>query len=218
MNPSKDRSLIVRPVGAVSLRTNPDGVMARMTRGVLAGVDAGRELAAETRFRLGDYDFREADYRQIRSWANALGLSPEVVLERMVTGRRGDRDEDIAFGVEDGAIVSLAIDFLKLPITSFEWQPGLQIKRLAFTHQHPVGLVQLNLSLPSLHELYCYDTGTLAINLGLLPDLKLLRCGSNQLTELDLSNVPELTELECDFNDLTELDLSNVPGLTLLRC
>ena len=146
MDPSKDHALIVRSAGAVSLRTNPDGVMARMTRGVLAGVGAGRALVAETRFRLGEYDFREADYRQIRSWATALGLSPEVVLERMVTGRCSSESglhEDIAFGVEDGAIVSLAIDFLKLPITSFEWQPGLQIKRLAFTHQHPVGPVQL---------------------------------------------------------------------------
>ena len=44
MNPSKDHALIVRPAGAVSLRTNPDGVMARMTRGVLAGVGAGKIL------------------------------------------------------------------------------------------------------------------------------------------------------------------------------
>ena len=44
MDPSKDHSLIVRPAGAVSLRTNPDGVMARMTRGVLAGVGAGGAL------------------------------------------------------------------------------------------------------------------------------------------------------------------------------
>ena len=44
MNPSKDHALIVRPAGALSLRTNPDGVMARMTRGVLAGVGAGKIL------------------------------------------------------------------------------------------------------------------------------------------------------------------------------
>ena len=218
MDPSKDHSLIVRPVGEASLRTNPDGVMARMTRGVLTGVGADRTLAAETRFRLGEYEFREADYRQIRFWANALGLSSEVVLERMMSGRCGDRDEDIAFGVEDGAIVSLALDFLKLPITSFEWQPGLQIKRLAFTHQHPVGPVQLAVNLPSLNE-FCFDyTGALVINLGLLPRLTNLSCGGNQLTELDLSNVPGLTKLRCGDNQLTELDLSNVSGLRRIEC
>ena len=56
-------------------------VIKRMTRDVLTraevhGVD-------QSRFRIGDYEFREPDYRQVLQWAEVGNLAPERVVEHL---------------------------------------------------------------------------------------------------------------------------------------
>ena len=248
MTENNNRSLVLKPSGAIALRSNPDSLMARMTLGVLAEVRAGNVVAAEQRFRLGKYDFREPDYLQIMSWAVELGLTAEVVLERLEAGKYPNyftAGEEIIFEVTDGSMVSLTIDLGMLPIAFADWQVGLTIKRIGLIRSlitsFPLKPVSLYLQLPSLRRLFCESIigGLQSLDLSNLPALNCLVCGGNglteldlsnqleltelwcdciELTELDLSNLPELTELRCDFNQLTELDLSNMPELTGLRC
>jgi hypothetical protein len=56
-----------------------------MSRDVLAR--ARRNGLSMARFRLGQYVFREPDYRQILDWAETLQQKPEWVLEQLEDSR-----------------------------------------------------------------------------------------------------------------------------------
>ncbi len=220
-------------------------VMEVVTGDILARARAQDHGAA--RFPIGDYLLREPDYRQILRWAEAAGLAPQEVLERLaesavehVTGDRWGEDWlPIGFSVEDGAIISVAWDFDRLPFISDNWELGLLIRTLGFKDEWPdvatalcpvlprlqalwcrqLRLEVLDLSpVPGLTKLCCHDNNLSELDLSPVPGLTMLRCGENNLSELDLSPVPGLTKLWCWNNNLSELDLSPVPGLTELRC
>jgi hypothetical protein len=83
-------------------------------------------------FKIGRYEFREPDYRQILIWAKALGNDPLVLvntLERICFTY--EESKKVAFAVEQGGIISLAWDVVALPIKNFEWVAGLTIQTLA---------------------------------------------------------------------------------------
>ena len=138
MENKKKRDLVSRPgtdLAGQQRRTNP--VIARMTGDLLARARA-HDLSA-ARFRIGEYLLREPDYRQILHWAEALGMAPEGVLEELAASRVEPKEwehwmdsEPIAFALEDGAIVSLAWDFDRMPLIPETWQEGLQIRTLGF--------------------------------------------------------------------------------------
>lgn len=208
------RAIVIRPPDALTPNaTRPGGVLARMTREALNLAE--RRDVTEARFPLGGYHFREPDYRQILLWADAIGMSPEAVLECLEAGELGDEDPDrYAFTVTDGALTELVWDFDRLPIAELNWAPGLRLQRLAFRGEHTLQAGRLAPILPSLDTLFCYGNGLTSLDLWGVPSLTRLYCAANRLTTLDLSAVPDLTVLECVGNPLTVLDLSAVPGLT----
>jgi hypothetical protein len=183
-----------------------------------------REVPAprDTRHRIGEYELREPDYRQILQWSDDLGMSPEQVVAQLAASRVEpmwweDR-HPIAFVVEDGAIVSLAWDFQRLSSVPDAWQEGLRIRELGFTGNWVEPSIPLKARLQGLQVLRFIGVYVASVDLSPAPGLTELRCWENRLTDLDLTPVPGLKELRCWDNQLTELDLSPVPGLTYLVC
>ena len=176
------------------------------------------------RFRIGNHDLREPDYRQIQLWANALELDAEEVIRRLencsLETRRYQNDEwvdaNITTRIENGSIVSLVWDFDILPLTAFEWVDGLVIREAGFTGSPTPP--RLRLCLPLLSFLSCDELELVELDLTNVPELIGLKVNRNLLAKLDLSYVHRLIWLDCYGNVLTELDLSNVPGLTYLSC
>lgn len=204
--------------GALTTATGPQRIATRMAENLL-GVARSQEraLAAQRRYRIGDYEFREADHAQIQRWARRLGMEPEKVVEGLTSSRKEywSGGPIAKFCVEDGAIVSLVWDFALLPLTDWVWERGLQIARLDILNA-PKGALP---PLPKcLHELMCEDNPLTSLTLEHVPKLKKLHCSGNQLTEIDLIPVPELQELDCGGNRLSTLDLTPVPGLQSLYC
>ena len=190
-----------------------------MTRDVL---NRTRSLeVSQARFKLGDYEFREPDYRQILRWAEELEMAPEVVLEGLERGHPlqawvSELESELV--VEDGAIKELwwhPENFNFFPEVS---EKGLIIRSLGFV-DFEAKIPELDLSaVPELEKLSCGSNQLSELDLSPVPKLRSLNCVHNQLTELDLSTVPELEELSCRSNQLTELDLSPVPKLRSLNC
>jgi hypothetical protein len=82
MEHDKKHPLVPRPgtdITTPGRRTSR--VMAVVTGDILARART-QDLGA-ARFAIGEYLLREPDYRQILRWAEAAGLAPEVVLERL---------------------------------------------------------------------------------------------------------------------------------------
>ena len=233
--------LVPAPPGSLTQNNGgPHGVLARMSSDVLAIVKAKESELEQARFRIGEYEFRGPDYRQILRWAEALDLEPDGVVEALVEARVDvypaqwrceyydgmvwDYDEtssfvetSVMFSCVDGRIQSIVLDFIKLPLEEFDWQDELDLKALALVSDPPSE--RLPDALPaSLRRLVCGGARTAGLDLSSVPRLTELFCESNDLTELDLSVVPGTTRLLCSYNQLTQLDLSVVPGLTKLYC
>ena len=176
-----------------------------------------RALAAQRRYRIGDYEFREADHSQIQRWARMLGMEPKKVVEALASSQKKNSNNVIEadFRVADGAIASLVWDFELLRLTDWAWGRGLQIWRLGILNA-PQG------SLPTLPEylrnLFCYDNRLTSLTLAQVPQLEILSCSVNELADLDLTHIPGLKKLWCNKNQLTKLDLTPVPGLKVLNC
>ena len=205
--------------GALTTSTGQQRIATRMAENLLdVARSQERSLAAQRRYRIGDYEFREADYAQIQRWAGRLGMESEEVMERLASSQKERPHSDkIAadFQVADGAIVSLVWDFDLLPLTNWEWGRGLQMTRLGILNA-PTGFLP---PLPEcLHELICDDNQLTSLTLAQVPKLKKLHCTNNELTTLDLTPVAGLQQLSCRSNRLTGLDLTPVPGLQLLDC
>jgi hypothetical protein len=124
MQSDDNKALIHRPGAAISpaggRRTNP--VIARVTEDALARARSARKEIRQARFRIGEYELREPDYRQILDWAAALEKAPEWVLAQLEESRIEPEEwsikdfEPIKWIVEDGAILSLAWSFRRLTI------------------------------------------------------------------------------------------------------
>ena len=80
----KERNaLIPLPSGGLeNIGSGPKSILSGMVSDalVLARV---REKSLAARFRIGNYEFRDPDYRQILIWAKALDLEPEVFILRL---------------------------------------------------------------------------------------------------------------------------------------
>ena len=220
----KERNaLIPLPSGGLeNIGSGPKSILSGMVSDALALVRVREKSLAAARFRIGEYEFRDPDYRQILIWAKALGIEPEDFINRLQDDCFTESEKYLWLGnfeagleVEDGSILSLLWDFKDFPISSFEWVDGLRIKRLGFWG---VASTKILLRLPSLNFLGCACCGLTELDLSAVPALTELSCGGNQLVELDLSMVPALTELGCYSNQLVKLDLSTVPALIEVRC
>ena len=204
--------------GALTTSTGQQRIATRMAENLLdVARSQERSLAAKRRYRIGDYEFREADHAQIQRWARRLGMAPEKMVAVLASSQKKTPSNEIEadFRVTDGAIASLVWDFALLPLTDWAWGRGLQIWRLGILNA-PQG------SLPTLPEclrnLFCDDNRLTSLTLAQVPQLEILDCRVNELTELDLTHVPGLKKLWCNTNQLTTLDLTPVPGLKVLNC
>ncbi len=235
----------IQPGALLKLGTGPKNILSVMVSDALALAREREKSLAAARFRIGDYEFRNPDYRQILIWAKALELEPEVFIDKLehsiefevmyedfmdmdclldYVGEFVDIGKTIALEVNDGSIVHLKWNFSLFPIPLVEWVSGLKIKRLglylpnSFRVKDGDDEIKIMLRLPSLDSLYCKCMQLTELDLSNVPALTELYCGNNRLRELDLSNIPELTYLSCDENRLTKLNLSNSPALTYLSC
>jgi hypothetical protein len=187
-------------------------------------VASSREKAlTPTRFRIGNYEFREPDYGQILLWAKTLEIDPEVLVQTLekTPFTCNSIREKVIFTVEKGAIASLSWDVAALPLKKFDWVTGLSIRELAVFCElvsQNISLSLPSLPLPSLRALFIDGIKLTKLDLSKVPNLTRLSCERNQLTELDLSKTPNLTTLRCRANRLTELNLSGVQNLTELSC
>ena len=192
-----------------------------MTRDVLN--QARSHEVSRARFRLGDYEFRKPDYRQILRWAEELEMTPELLLEGLERGDpRGQAslfpEDEVNLIVEDGAIKELSWYRDNLNFFPGISEKGLIVRSLSISG-YGTQITELDLSaVPELEVLSCTSIQLTELDLSPVPKLTSLVCYNNQLTELDLSGVPELEVLLCDTNHLTELDLSPVPKLEGLYC
>ena len=120
----------------------------------------------EATFRIGGYDFRSPDYRQILLWAEALKIAPTMVVQRLEStsldlgGGRGK----ISFQVNNGAILSAVWDFEFLPLRKFEWVEGLSISEMGFKGSSETPIENLSIHLPHLHRLFVVGIKLKAIN------------------------------------------------------
>lgn len=235
------KGLIPRPSSEIigdGHRKSP--VIKRMTRDVLAQVEA--HGLGRARFRIGDYNLREPDYRQILDWANVWGIAPEEVLEHFSAFNEPNKYKDkiwwaIRTGftytelnpqcvIEDGAIVSLHCAFGYPHILPNTWQDGLQVRNV---HLQNCGenFSSTNARADWLPKLSSLSLGanTLKFDLSLVPALSTLvwsgsygaGCIYRHTTEdLDLAPLPRLTKLQVN-GSLTKLNLSPVPELTVLH-
>ena len=213
-------------------------VTSRMVGEALAVAREHGFQKAHKKYKIGDFELNEPDYRMVLGWALELDLDPEEVLQQLADLRYETwGDETLELVIQDGSIKQLVWGGEYLPIKTFHWEPGLELHSMAVrgampTWSNPVKLVslkklyldslaltELDLTLfPNLSEISCDDNQLTELDLTPVPHLTRLRCGTNQLTELDLTPVPHLTRLRCGTNQLTELDLTPVPYLELLWC
>lgn len=208
-------ALIPLPSGALAkVRPGPERILSGMVSDALDLARSQDRSLTLARFQIGIYEFRDADYRQILLWAEALKLEPVVVVQRLEGSFEfnypGSAEVSVGLAVEDGAIVSMVWNFISSPILDFAWVDGLAIRKIVF---HGTATVRISLPLPKLNYLKCSRIGITELDLSNVPALAVLDCSGNQIIELDLSNVPALAMLDCSGNQITELDLSNVPAL-----
>lgn len=224
MSEDKNKSLILRPGGELTGKEKRSStVIGRMTEDVLAEADARK--IRQVRYRIGEYELREPDFRQVCDWAKTMSMAPEELINHLAGNEYMLLDGFVKLEIEEGAIVSLVWDFWRIRHIPEITRDGLLIRVLAFTGERiaPAGCWPdtANAYRPRLSELttlYCDNLGITKLDLAFVPKLTTLHCGINKLTELDLSPVHELTTLYCDNNNLTELNLSPVPRLKDLSC
>ena len=70
------KSLIPRPSDELEkVRPGPRDILTRMVSDALVLAKSQETALVDARFKLGGYEFRDPDYRQILLWAKALKLN-----------------------------------------------------------------------------------------------------------------------------------------------
>jgi len=121
--------------GALTTSTGPQRIATCMAENLLdVARSQERALAAQRRYRIGDYEFREADYAQIQRWARKLGMNAEEVVNGLAKSQKtpfyASERIDVDFQVQDGLIVSLVWDFDLFPLSDWAWVAGLELEHL----------------------------------------------------------------------------------------
>jgi hypothetical protein len=217
----EEKALVLRKEGAVTGKcSGSKAILNRMVSDAVALANSSKSSLSAACFTIGVYEFREIDYRQIVRWAEQLDLLPEEVVERLQQSIYSFEDKDISFEVQDGSIISLVIDYKRLPLIDFTSDKRLLISKIAFTGRLDQVIPTIKLELRLLEFLACNGINLRELDLSNVPLLTTLVCSWNELDVIDLANVPSLTTLECscNFGALKKLDLENVPALITLSC
>jgi hypothetical protein len=228
MNDNNNFALVPRPPGVLE-KAEPGAkrILSGMVADTLELTKRNQSALSAARFRIGEYEWCEPDYRQILIWANVLALEPEEVIGRLLQGQRPEGVPWAESVFADGRLIKLNWDLNLLPLDRFQLVIPLEITHLSIRSrvephewgEHHTQLVKsLKLRLPKLTNLSCERLGLPELDLILTPNLRALLCGQNNLSELDFSVVPELNILHCGVNQFRELKLSALDNLTELDC
>ena len=229
MNEKKENALVPRPSGSVEKAVpGVKRILSGMVSDTLALASREQRTLAPTRYRIGNYEWCEPDYRQILIWAEETGLKPEEVLARFDQQAAREWEErhwsdfwhfsEPLF--EDGRLLKVNLDLRLFHYSKLVWVNGLEITHLRFfgasqaTRLHDLG----QMPLPRLGHLTCIQLDLTYLSLTGVPQLEYLDCPLNRLEELQLHSVPRLASLDCSFNELTELKFDQTPNLHFLSC
>ena len=215
MEDNHDRSLVPVPDGSLAnTAAGATRILSVMVGEMLALTRREQAAIQFAKWKIGDYEFCEPDYRQILLWVEALALEPEEVIRRLSRWKWQQTE------FENGKIVKLNLDLHQLPLTTLQWVENLEIEDLRINswEEAPTSVLLRFPFLPRLRTLHCSQFKSDALDLSPVPALTELHCDNNQLRKLDLSSVPGLLELWCHFNQLAELNLSDVSELRELWC
>ena len=235
MDDAKNFSIVPRQSGAIE-KAAPG------RKRLLSGMVADALAIAGRKFRIGEIELHEPDYRQLMAWAEQVKLSPREVLRRLKEGLRWKGRET---RIENGKFVKLNWDAGILPVSEFRILFPLEITDLSFAPVHQIDEGGLDLqeeldgitaenslphgydagnrilkistvSLPKLKFLDCSDIGLETLSVERAGSLEHLICATEKL---DLEPFPNLRELRClDMRAITGLDLSGAPKLVELDC
>lgn len=82
-------ALIRLPSGAIAKAgSGPERILSGMVSDALDAARSHERSLTVARFRIGNHEFRDADYRQLLVWAEALKLEPAVVVQRVTIPRQ----------------------------------------------------------------------------------------------------------------------------------
>ena len=229
MNEKNDFALVPRLPSAVE-KAEPGAkrVLSGMVADTLAIALKERTALPTDRFRIGDTEWRGPDYQQLLTWARDLRMQPERVVQLLLDEENLRVDETgqlLLFPIwegpvcADGRLLLITWDLVRLPLSKFEWNDGLEVTRLRFLYPREDTAVDVGrLPLRRLMHLSCPRLGLQGLDLSELNQLEFLDCGSNAIQALDLLGTPKLKVLRCAGNELAELDLVHTPNLESLSC
>ena len=229
MNEKKDNALVPRPPSGVE-KVAPG--LKRILSDMVADTRALAEqrAAAQTKFRIGDYEWCEPDYRQILIWAEETGLKLDEVVERLFDQQSLCKESEYGLPnhppvfkeplFANGKLLKVNLDLELLQCKKLKWVNGLEISSLrivpAAEEDRPGELEPLPLG--RLEWLICRRLGLTRLDLTTVPELKYLDCAINQLKDLQLNRAPQLTWLNCYENGIGELKFDLTPNLTFFDC
>jgi hypothetical protein len=247
MNESERFALVPRQSTALKKSSaGHEHILLGMVGDTLALVRASKSDLQTRRFRVGDIDFCEPDYRQILSWAGQTHLSPEDVLRRLTlnlwSGCYWCAGET---RIEDGKFKTMNWDPGLLPITDFRITQELEITELTFVRIEEWRNWSSYIStqkvfsgsgkdfektyfsenrihsiytvhMPKLKRLFCRQIDLNYLEIKSAPSLESLDCHNNLIGALDLRRFNKLKDLECSENKITELKVNS--NLEILRC
>jgi hypothetical protein len=228
MNEKNGKALVPRPPSGVEKAVpGVKRILSGMVSDTLALAE--QRAPAPTKFRIGDYEWCEPDYRQILIWAEATGLKPEAVVARLL-----DQQSVLEWQKEhlgdfwtygeplfaDGRLLKVHLDLRLLRHRRLEWINGLQITDLQFIGASDATRLRDLGSLPLVRLVWlrCKEIGLTCLNLTGVPELEFLDCTVNRLEELQLHRVPKLITLWGGENELAELRFDQTPNLHFLDC
>ena len=223
MSEKDNFALARRPTSAVErAELGAKRILSDMVAGTLALANRDYGSPTKSRFRIGEYEWCEPDYRQILIWAKVLGLSSGEVIRRLLKGGKCVDDSWYETRFSNGRLLKINWDLKLLPVLEFELIEGLKTTHLCLNQDYVKRprIRMRNLRLPHLTplEFNQFDVGAEGCDLSGVPSLIELECGFSQIRELDLRGVPRLQKLGCLDNRLSKLDLSAVPNLIELAC
>ena len=159
----EEYSLIPLPdVSLANTTVSAQRIMSAMVEETLALTRREQASIQAAKWKIGDYEFCEPDYRQILHWAAALALAPEIFIERLLndqslnvmTTQDVDTPDWAGTRFENGQIVAIHWDLALLPVSHIELVTTLNTRFFSLGNRRTPASFSMNLSgLPYLLKL-----------------------------------------------------------------
>lgn len=106
MEQNSSQSLVAqRTSGAIETAgSGPQRVLSEMVSDALLVARRKEREIAQPGLWIGNQEFRDADYRQITNWAEALGMRPEALLKQLMSTISSDQTDCRQFKIVDSPI------------------------------------------------------------------------------------------------------------------